>query len=77
MNLNNVNKIIAVGSVDGILTLAAVMRFIGREIDIEFCQAFTVDKIDVDSWETNRQVCFVDLAVNNRDPKITENFVFE
>jgi hypothetical protein len=22
-------------------------------------------------------VCFVDLAVNNRDPKITENFVFE
>ena len=75
--LQSVNQIVAVGSVDGVLTTAALLRYIGsgKEVDVVFCQAFTVDKIDVNSWKPGRTVAFVDLAVNNRDEQMTVDFV--
>jgi hypothetical protein len=66
-----INMIVAVGSVDGVLTSAAVLRNANPEAEIIFTQAFTVDKIDVDAWKPGRQVLFVDLAVNNRDEAMT------
>ncbi len=74
--MKNINQIVAVGSIDGILTTAALLRLIGNlETPVVFCQAFTVDKIDVSAWLQNRQVAFVDLAVNNRDKPMTKAFV--
>lgn len=69
------DQIVAVGSVDGILTSAALLRLCEGNPGLTFCQAFTVDKIDISGWAPGSQIAFVDLAVNNRDPKMTENFV--
>lgn len=74
--IGNVNLIIAVGSVDGVLTTAAFLRAFGLGgAEIIFCQAFTVDKVAVDQWQPNRKVLFIDLAVNNRDEQMTVDFV--
>lgn len=76
--IENVNMIVAVGSVDGILTTAALLRLIGADpemVGITFTQAFTVDKIDVSGWKPGRTVAFVDLAVNNRDKSMTAGLV--
>lgn len=74
-----INHIVAVGSVDGILTSSALLRFIASKdsehIGLEFTQAFTVDKIDPSGWKPGRKVAFVDLAVNNRNPAITVDFL--
>lgn len=73
--LSKVNFVVAVGSVDGICTGAAVLRNAAEDAEILFCQAFTVDKIDPEQWSKNRNVLFVDLAVNNRDISMTTKFV--
>ena len=75
--LESVTRIVAVGSVDGICTAATLLRLTGRqdEVGLEFCQAFTVDKVDPTKWLHGRKVAFVDLAVNNRDPSMTRDFV--
>lgn len=77
--LKEVNQIVSVGSADGVLTTAALIRFIGRsadEIGLEFGQSFNVDKkIGIDKWLPNRNVVLVDLAVNDKDPEITKRFV--
>lgn len=59
--------IVATGSVDGILTTAAFLNFVQDYSSpvIIFTQPFLVDKIDLTSWEPNRQVVFIDLAVDN------------
>lgn len=58
--------VVAVGSGDGILTTAAFLNFIrDASCSLIFTQPFLVDKIDLTSWEPNRQVVFVDLAVDN------------
>ncbi len=70
------NLIVSVGSVDGVLTSAAVLRNLAEEeSEIAFTQAFTVDKIDPSVWKPNRKVLFVDLAVNNRDEAMTVDFL--
>jgi len=75
-SLKTINQIVSVGSVDGILTSAALLRVIGNpETSIVFAQAFTVDKVDVANWASNSKVAFVDLAVNNREPAMTATFV--
>ena len=86
-SLRAINQIVAIGSVDGILTTAALLRVIGNpetpmlcsigipETSIVFVQAFTVDKVDVTKWASARRVAFVDLAVNNREPAMTASFV--
>jgi hypothetical protein len=73
--MKNVNLIIAVGSVDGIATTAAVMNFIGTTVPVIFTQAFTVDQLKPEEWESGRRIAFVDLAVNNRDAEMTKAFV--
>lgn len=69
--------IVATGSVDGILTSAALFRAIGAQPKdvVEFTQAFQVDKLDPAKWAPERQVAFVDLAVNNKDQQMTADFV--
>jgi len=74
--MKNLNLIISVGSVDGILTSAAVLRNLAEEeSEVIFTQAFTVDRLDPTAWKSNRQVLFVDLAVNNRDESMTVDFL--
>lgn len=76
MSISSINQIVSVGSVDGILTSAALLRLVGNtDVDIVFAQAFTVDKINVSFWKPDRKVAFVDLAVNNRDKSMTKAFV--
>jgi hypothetical protein len=73
--MKTINQIVSVGSVDGICTVAALLRYIGGSVDLEFCQAFTVDRVDPYTWDSHRRVALVDLAVNNRDPAMTSDFV--
>lgn len=74
--LRTITTIISVGSVDGILTTAALLRIIGNSnVTVQFTQAFTVDKVDVSTWQPNQKVALVDLAVNNREPQMTASFV--
>ncbi len=75
--LRGVNHIVSVGSVDGVCTSAALLRIIGagKDVGLEFCQAFTVDRINPGAWLPGRQVALVDLAVNNREPAMTAGFI--
>src|SRR2546429_8222966 len=76
MELTDINQIVAVGSVDGVLTAAALLRLIGNaDVPLVFTQAHQVDQIDPVTWEPSRKVAFVDLAVNNRSHRMTANFV--
>lgn len=80
MYLSEINMIVAVGSVDGVCTAAALMSHLAPTISLstvglEFCQAFTVDRIRPDRWLSDRQVALVDLAVNTRDPGMTIDFL--
>ena len=68
MGFKNINLVIAAGSVDGVLTAAAVVRNAPEGAEVFFTQAFTVNTVKPEDWEENRRVLFVDLAVNNRDP---------
>lgn len=71
-----INHVVAVGSVDGVLTTAAMLRLEGvNSCTFEFTQAFTVNTLNPREWESNRRVAFIDLAVNNRDPQMTRDFV--
>jgi hypothetical protein len=79
-----INAIISVGSVDGVLTTAALIRQIKasaiwsclpvEDPSVDFCQAFTVDKVRVRE-DVPCVYALVDLAVNNRDKKMTRDFV--
>jgi len=74
--LNQINQVVATGSVDGVLTSAALLRAIGENnIGLEFAQAFTVNKVDPSTWQSGRKVAFVDLAVNSREPGMTVAFL--
>ncbi len=74
--MNRINQIISVGSVDGVLTSAALLRLIGRDdVGLQFTQAFSVDKVDVTKFPEAARVALVDLAVNNRDPSMTAGFI--
>ena len=73
--LNSVNTVLAVGSVDGVCTSTAVLRNAAPDADVNFCQAFTVDKVDPTTWGDRRRVLLVDLAVNNRDETMTQDFL--
>lgn len=71
------NKIIAVGSVDGVLTSAALIRFLANrecESEVFFTQAFTCHEV-LESIQLNDLVWLVDLAVNNRDVEYTRQFI--
>lgn len=72
-----ITQILSVGSVDGVCTSAALLRLIGegKSVGLEFCQAFTVDRIDPTKWAAGSKVALVDLAVNNRDKAMTADFV--
>jgi hypothetical protein len=70
-SIRGVNFVLAVGSVDGVCTAAAVLRNAAPGSRIAFCQAFTVDKVDPTTWGERKEVLFVDLAVNNRDEAMT------
>jgi len=69
-----VTRIIAVGSVDGVCTTAAVLRNVPPKATVVFTQAFLVDELDPSKWEPSR-VLLVDLAVNNRDEAMTVSFL--
>lgn len=74
--INEINHIVAVGSVDGVAGTAAVIRHLGQpDITIDFTQAHQVNFIAPERWNPNRVVMFIDLGVNNRDVGMTKEFV--
>lgn len=73
--MKNINFVLSVGSVDGVCTSAAVLRNANPEANVEFCQAFTVNKVQPKNWGKDLNVIFVDLAVNNRDLQMTVDFL--
>jgi len=73
--MKKINFVLSVGSIDGVCTSAAVLRNADPNADIQFCQAFTVDKVDPSTWGEQRNVLLVDLAVNNRDEAMTADFL--
>jgi len=75
--MNNTNTIIAVGSVDGVLTTAALIRFLankGETTQVTFTQAFTCQET-IEFINSGHNVWLVDLAVNNRDAEYTQQFI--
>lgn len=70
--------IIAVGSIDGVLTAGALCYALRKNNEdqptIVFTQAFQVDKINLSSLPPQK-ICLVDLAVNSRDESMTSAFV--
>jgi len=72
--LATADLVIAVGSVDGVCTAAAVLRLAAEGAEVYFTQAFTVDKLPVGEWH-DRKIVFVDLPVNNSAPQMTSDFV--
>lgn len=74
--LSVINHIVAVGSVDGVCTAAAMLRNAAPDCTVEFTQAFSVDKIDVSTWKPNSKVAFVDLAVDHSNASTTNSFIF-
>lgn len=73
--LKQVGWLVSAGSVDGVCTTAAVLRNAAGECGVEFCQAFTVDRVDPSQWPTHRRVLLIGLAVNNRDEAMTVDFL--
>lgn len=69
--------IIAVGSIDGILTTSALLCGIGavraQSINALFTQAFKVNEVNL--ILPPQRIALVDLAVNNRDEQMTIDFV--
>lgn len=75
--LRDANIIVAVGSVDGVLTAAAALRHNADAANAKliFTQAFLVDKLNPAEWSPAGKVLFVDLAVNNKAPDMTVAFL--
>lgn len=68
--------IVAHGDMDGIASAvlqAGLLNISPEDLMVVFCQPFTVDKIKIP--EDVEQVYVVDIAVNNRDPQMTERFI--
>lgn len=76
MKMSSKTLIIAHGDLDGITSAVLLAEQIGIEtedLNIVFTQPFLVDQIVIPD-EIN-QVYVVDIAINNRDPKMTADFV--
>lgn len=74
-------NIVSVGSIDGILTTAALVRLCREGLAgfwgspcVHWTQAFTVDRLRPEEWDQGA-VALVDLGVNNRDRQMTLDFV--
>lgn len=65
------DTIIAVGSVDGVLTTAALLEETAPGAEILFCQPHLLPAITF----SGREVALVDLAVNVRDPLMTADWL--
>lgn len=69
------NLIITHGDVDGVISAALLTKIRQldlRETDVIFTQPFLVDKVKTDGYD---QIYVCDIAVNNRDPQMTEKFI--
>jgi hypothetical protein len=67
--------IVAHGDLDGIISAALLARRHGwspDEVKVTFTQPFLVDRVAVGEDD---EVYVVDLAVNNRDPRMTRDFI--
>jgi len=70
------NLVIAHGDLDGIISTVCLMEFYELKIaetEVFFVQPFTVDKAEIP--EETEEVFVVDVAVNNRDPQMTIDFI--
>ena len=75
MKDNNI-LIVAHGDLDGITSAALLAEQLGisvEEVQVTFTQPFLVDKVKIaDDMES---VYVVDIAINNRNPEMTEQFI--
>jgi hypothetical protein len=69
------NLVISHGDVDGVISaalLAEKHQLSLQETDVVFTQPFLVEKVKTDGY---KQIYICDLAVNNRDPQMTQRFI--
>ena len=70
------NPLVAHDDLDGIISAVLAMRKYGfslKDTEVVFVQPFTVDRVVIPDSITT--VVVVDVAVNNRDPEMTKNFL--
>ena len=68
--------IVAHGDLDGIVSATLVAEQLDisvEELKVVFTQPFLLDKIDIS--DDIEKVYVVDIAINNRDPQMTEQFI--
>lgn len=64
------------GDLDGIISAVCMVRKFELQVlteDLIFVQPFTVDKVAIP--DDMKRIFVVDVAVNNRDPKMTKDFI--
>ena len=74
--MNNKNLIVAHGDLDGITSAALLAEKLGIEtedLNVVFTQPHMVDQVIIP--DEVEKVYVVDIAINNRDPKMTEKFI--
>jgi hypothetical protein len=70
------NLLVCHGDLDGIISAVCAIQYFElalEETEITFVQPFTVDKVAVS--DEVEKVFVIDVAVNNRDPEMTKNFI--
>ena len=70
------NLLVCHGDLDGIISAVCAIQYFELalgETEITFVQPFTVDKVAVS--DEVEKVFVIDVAVNNRDPEMTKNFL--
>jgi hypothetical protein len=73
--MKNKNLLVSHGDVDGVISAALLVerhQLNLQETDVVFTQPFLVEKVKTDGYE---QIYICDLAVNNREPQMTQNFI--
>lgn len=69
------NLVVTHGDVDGVISGALVVKKYNldlTETDVVFIQPFLLDKVDFGEYE---KVFVADIAINNRNPKMTRRFI--
>lgn len=70
--------VVAHGDLDGIISTVCLMKEFVLSIEhteIIFTQPFLVDKLEIPEAVKENNVFVVDIAVNNRDPEMTKEFI--
>ncbi len=70
-----IDVIVAVGSIDGLLTTSGVLHNAESHVKIVFCKPQQVGTLDPIIWGSNLRILFINLAVSSGREVTTEDFL--